>query len=97
VAAYARAIENKDVALFRSLKPNLSAAEEQRLQQGFRSVTSQRVRISPVSVTVQDREASVVADRRDIIDAGGRRQTIDSRQTFRLTRANAGWVITDIR
>jgi hypothetical protein len=97
VASYARAIESKDVALFRSVKPNLSAVEEQRLQQGFRAVTSQQVDITPTSITVRDREASVVADRRDIIDAGGRRQTIDSRQTFRLARTAAGWVITDIR
>ena len=41
VAAYARAIETKDLALFRSIKPNLGADEERRIQQGFRAVTSQ--------------------------------------------------------
>ena len=97
VASYARAIESKDVALFRSVKPNLSAEEERRLQEGFRTVTSQQVRLSPTSVEIRGQEATVVAQRRDIIDAGGRRQTVESRQTFRLTRNASGWVITDIR
>jgi serine/threonine protein kinase len=97
VAAYARAIESKDVALFRTVKPNLSRAEEQRLQQGFRAVTSQQVNITPTSITVHERDASVVSERRDIIDAGGRRQTVNSRQTFLLSRTATGWVIADIR
>ena len=50
VAAYARAIESKDLALFRSIKPNLGADEERRIQQGFRAVTSQKVNITIVSI-----------------------------------------------
>jgi hypothetical protein len=38
-----------------------------------------------------------MARRRDVIDAGGRRQTLDSQQTFQLMRSPAGWVITEIR
>jgi serine/threonine protein kinase len=97
VASYGRAIESKDVALFRSLKPNLSREEERRLQEGFRAVTSQQVQLAITSVDVRGQEASVIAQRRDVIDAGGRRQTVESRQTFRLARAAGGWVITDIR
>jgi len=41
VATYQRAIENKDLALFRSVKPNLSREEERRIEEGFRAVTSQ--------------------------------------------------------
>jgi serine/threonine protein kinase len=97
VASYARAIESKDVALFRTVKPNLSGEEERRLQEGFRAVASQQVRLTPTSVDVRGQEATVIAQRRDIIDAGGRRQTVESRQTFRLARTSSGWVITDIR
>lgn len=97
VAAYARAIETKDVGLFRSVKPNLSREEEQRLQEGFRAVTSQQVQLTVVSVEIRDQEAAAVAQRRDVIDAGGRRRTVESRQTFRLARNASGWVITDIR
>jgi len=97
VASYARAIESKDVALFRSVKPNLSGEEERRLQEGFRAVASQQVRLTPTSVEVRGQDATVIAARRDIIDAGGRRQTVESRQTFRLTRTTSGWVISEIR
>ena len=83
--------------MFRSLKPNLSAEEERRLQEGFRSVVSQQVQLTVVNVEIRGQEASAVAQRRDVIDAGGRRRTVESRQTFRLARAAGGWVITDIR
>jgi len=85
------------VALFRTVKPNLSGEEERRLQEGFRAVASQQVRLTPTSVDVRGQEATVIAQRRDTIDAGGRRQTVESRQTFRLARTSSGWVITDIR
>jgi len=97
VASYARAIENKDVSLFRSVKPNLSREEERRLQEGFRAVVSQQVQITPLSIDIHDQDATVTGQRRDVIDAGGRRQTVESRQTFRLARTGAGWVITEIR
>jgi hypothetical protein len=97
VASYARAIESKDVSLFRSVKPNLSREEERRLQEGFRAVVSQQVQITPLSIDINQQDATVTAQRRDVIDAGGRRQTVESRQTFRLSRTGAGWVITDIR
>ena len=97
VAEYGRAIESKDVALFRSLKPNLSREEERRLQEGFRAVTSQRVGLTVVSLEIREQTASVVVQRRDTATAAGRQQTVESRQTFRLTRAVGGWVIEDIR
>lgn len=96
-ATYARAIETKDLNLFRSIKPNLSREEERRLEQGFRVVTSQRVSLRVVSIDRQATQATVVVERRDTIVAGGREQTAESQQTLRLSRAGGGWVITDIR
>jgi serine/threonine protein kinase len=96
-ATYARAIETKDLNLFRSIKPNLSREEEQRLEQGFRVVTSQRVNLTIVSIDRQPNQAMVVLRRRDTIVAGGREQTAESQQTLRLSRAGSGWVITEIR
>ena len=97
VATYARAIETKDLALFRSIKPNLSAEEQRRLENGFRAVSSQQVSLSIVSIDRRRDDASVVIKRRDIIDAGGRRQTVDSDQTLQLTRTAGGWVVVTIR
>ena len=97
MATYARAIETKDLALFRSIKPNLSAEEQRRLENGFRAVTSQQVSLTIVSIERHRDDASVVIKRRDTIDAGGRRQTVDSDQTLQLARTAGGWVVVTIR
>ena len=96
-STYAHAIETKDLALFRSIKPNLSRDEERRLQDGFRAVTSQRVNVSVVSIDRRGDEAVVVLKRQDTIQAGGRQRSAESQQTLRLARAASGWVIVDIR
>ena len=96
VATYARAIESKDLALFRSIKPNLGADEERRIQQGFRAVTSQKVNITITSIDRRGDTASLQLQRRDIIEAGGRRQSPESRQTMTLAKSNGSWVIVEI-
>jgi hypothetical protein len=97
VANYARAIESKDLALFRTIKPNLSREEERRLQDGFRAVTSQSVNLTIVSIDRNLDAAAVVLNRKDIVRAGGREYTTDSRQTLQLARTATGWRIVDIR
>jgi serine/threonine protein kinase len=96
VATYARAIENKDLQLFRSVKPNMSAEEQRRIEEGFRTVTSQQVNIVILSLEQHGQEASVRIRRRDTILAGGRQQTSETQQTLTLTRAASGWVIREI-
>ena len=96
VATYARAIETKDVALFRSVKPNMSPDEQRRIEEGFRAVTSQRVDVTILAIDRQGQEASVRLRRRDTIQAGGRQQTADSQQTVTLAKTGAGWVIREI-
>jgi len=96
-ASYARAIETKDIGLFRSIKPNLSREEERRLMEGFKAVTSQRVNTTILSIDRKGDEAVVVLRRRDTIQAQGREQTSESQQTLRLTRAASNWVIVEIR
>jgi hypothetical protein len=97
VSSYARAIEGKDLALFRSIKPNLSREEERRLQEGFRAVTSQRVNLTIVSLDRTGDTASVVVNRKDVVRAGGREYTTDSRQILQVARTATGWGIVDIR
>jgi hypothetical protein len=96
-ASYARAIETKDIGLFRSIKPNLSREEERRLQEGFRAVSSQRVTTTILSIDRKGDDAVVVLRRRDTIQAGGREQTVETQQTLRMARASGGWVIVEIR
>jgi ketosteroid isomerase-like protein len=97
IAAYGRAIEAKDLRLFRSIKPNLTAEEERRLEEGFRAVTSQRVSLTVISLERKGDRATALVRRRDEIVAGGRKQTTDARQAFTLTKNAAGWVISEIR
>jgi len=96
VATYARAIETKDLALFRSVKPNLGADEERRIQQGFRAVTSQKVNITILSLERRGDQASLRLRRQDLIEAGGRRQAPESQQTLTLAKTNGNWVIVEI-
>ena len=97
MANYGRAIESKDLALFRSIKPNLTAQEERRLREGFRDVTSQHVALTVLSIARKGDEASVSVRRRDTLVAAGRQQSVESHQTLRVARVNGNWVITDIR
>ena len=96
VATYVHAIETKDLGLFRSVKPNMSADEQRRVEEGFRAVTSQRVDVTIVAIEHRGQEASVRLRRHDVIQAAGRQQTADSQQTMTLTKTGAGWVIREI-
>jgi hypothetical protein len=97
IQTYGRAIESKNITLFRSIKPNLTAQEERRLQEGFRAVTTQRVSLSVISIDRKGDTATATVRRRDDIEASGRKQTTDARQVLMLSRTPAGWVIVDIR
>ena len=96
IAVYERALETKDLALFRSVKPNITADEARRIEQGFRAVASQQVTITILSLERRGTQASVRLRRRDIIDAGGRKQAADSQQTITLAKTNGRWVIVEI-
>ena len=96
IRTYERAIETKNVDLFRSVWPGLSAAEESRLRASFSQIDSQQVDIVVEDLRIDGRTATARLSRRDTIMSGGRRQTASSRQTLRLERAAAGWIITAI-
>ena len=96
IRTYERAIETKNVDLFRSVRPGLSAAEEGRLRASFSQIDSQQVDITVEELRVEGRTATVRLARRDTFMSGGRRQTNASRQTLRFEKAAAGWIITEI-
>jgi serine/threonine protein kinase len=97
VATYKTAIETKNVGLYRSVRPGLTAAEETRLRDSFREVVSQQITISIDEIRVDGRTATVRLSRQDVaITSGGRRQTQSIRQTLRLEKSATGWIITAI-
>ncbi len=97
LATYAMAVEKKDVSLFRSVRPGLSAAEEGRLRDSFKQIESQQVTLDVEDIRVEGRAATVRLSRKDSLVVGGRRQTQNSRQVLRLEKAGADWIISEFR
>ena len=91
VATYARAIETKDLALYRTVKPNLSPAEQRTIEDGFRAVTSQRV-----TITIQSIERRPPGRARSFApagrDPGVRTATNDRQPANDAAGSNAGWL-----
>jgi len=97
IDTWAQAIERKDLAAYRAVKPNLSTDEVRRIQEGFRAVSSQRVAITILGIDHQGQNMAVVrVRRRDTIIAGGRQQTADIQQTMTVARSGTGWIISEI-
>ena len=91
------AVEKKDVSLFRSVRPGLTAAEEGRLRDSFKQIESQQVTLDVEDIRVDGRAATVRLTRKDSLVIGGRRQTQNSRQVLRLEKAGADWIISEFR
>ncbi|SRR6266571_1078865 len=93
IADYAKAIENKDVDLFKAVKPNLSADEEKRARNAFASIQSHVVKITFVSIDMKENQAVVKVTRRDTING-----SIPGSfpQTFTMSKSRSGWVIDEI-
>ena len=96
IAAYEQAIEGKDIELFRSVKPNLSAAEEAQLRDSFAAVRSQQVDIEIVSMDIEGAQALIRLHRRDTIEINGSQQISQSEQSINLTKSASGWIIVEI-
>jgi hypothetical protein len=91
IAEYGRAIEEKDLGLFKRVYPGLSPEAEKRLRDAFQA-GSQTVRITIGDVQISGAQATVRVTRQDTID--GQSRTFP--QTFRLTKGPSGWIIHDI-
>ncbi len=90
---YIKAVEAKDVQMFRTVKPNLTDEEERRARAAFKSIQSQGVKMSVVSLEVKEGKATVKVARRDTINGS----IVSSfPQTFLLAKQTAGWTIEDI-
>jgi serine/threonine protein kinase len=96
IATYERAIETKNIELFRSVRPGLSAADELRLRASFNQVDSQDVTIRVTELKITGRTATARLARTDAIVTSGRRQIESSQQTLQLSKGASGWVISEI-
>ena len=93
IDSYERAIETKDLELFRTVKPNLSGDEERRLQAAFSSTGSHEVAITILSLQIEGEKAVAQLARRDTLEGS----IISSfPQTLELVWVSGGWVIEGI-
>jgi serine/threonine protein kinase len=90
---YGRAIETKDLALFRSVKPGMSGDEEKGLREFFKSSGAYKVGLTIEAVKVDGGQATVLVSRTDT--AGGKAMK-GYRQSFRLGQRGGGWFIQSI-
>ena len=91
--AYVRAVEAKDMQMFRAVKPNLTDEEEKRARMAFKSIQSQVVKMSVLALEVKNGKATVKVSRRDTINGS----IVSSfPQTFQLAKETGGWTIQDI-
>ena len=95
VQTYKRAIETKDIALFRSVWPNLSRAAETTITNSFRSIDSQQIELRIDNLRIDGRTASAQIVRRDTLITSGRRQVQNITQTLRFQKTDAGWFISE--
>jgi len=89
---YAKAIQAKDIAMFRAVKPNLSADEEKRLRAIFKLYKSYKVNITISSIHVEGAEAKVRLSRQDTIDG----TTFPMTQLLTMAKGPEGWTIREI-
>jgi len=93
VANLARAIEEKDMALYKRLRPDLTGDEERRLADAFRNVASQEVDYRIDDLSINGDAATVRVTRSGRVSG----QNVPSvRQVLRLARRGGGWVIAEI-
>ena len=93
VARLKEAIEQKDLSLYKRLRPGLKPDEERRLRDAFQNVTSQQVDFSVDSISVDGDKATLKVTRSGRVSG----QAVPSvRQVLKLTRTENGWVITEI-
>jgi serine/threonine protein kinase len=95
IRVYEQAIEAKDIALYRSVRTNLTRAAETVLMNSFRQIESQEIDIKIESLRIDGRTASARLVRRDTLVTGGRRDVRNSTQTMRFEKTDAGWLIAE--
>jgi serine/threonine-protein kinase len=92
IADYQRAIETRDLDLFRSVKPNLSGQEERTLRATFAQVRSHEIELTIGPIRVDGRQARVQLTRNDTIDG----KAFTFQQTLVLAKDGATWTIREI-
>jgi hypothetical protein len=93
ISDYERAIESKDLGLYRRVWPTLSAAQEKSLKSAFDATQQQDVRITLGAVDVKGEKATVRLSRNDVING---KPVAQIKQTVNLVKQGDVWTIRSI-
>ena len=95
IRTFEQAIETQDIALYRSVRPNLTKAEETVLMNSFRKIDTQEIELRVENLRIEGRTASARIVRRDTLITSGRRKVQNSTQTLRFEKTATGWIIVE--
>ena len=93
IADFAHAFETQDIALYRSVMPDLSADNERKLKESFKDVRYDRVAIDVEKIEVSGDEATAIVLRQDTINGRPQQQR---RRVYRLARSGSSWRIVSM-
>jgi hypothetical protein len=93
IADFGRAFESQDIALYRSVMPDLTADNEKKLRESFKNVRYDRVAIEVESVEVSGEEATARVTRQDTINGRVQEQR---KLVYRLARSGSSWRIVSM-
>ena len=95
---YVRAVETKDIALLRQVRPGLTDDEINRTRASNEIKRSQKVDLKVDEITINGDEAQALGRREDVIILrDGQRLRQDLKFTYTLKRGPRGWVIQEAR
>ena len=93
VADFERALNTKDIALYKSLRPGLSADEERRVRESFKIKVQVALSVVGVEVDPSGGRATVHVTRQDTVDG----KPMPSRQrAFQLVQRDGTWTIQSL-
>jgi serine/threonine protein kinase len=93
IADYGRALETRDLGLFKSVMPGLSREKERQVRESFRDVRSLRVSLAVQAVEVSGGRARARVSRLDVLEGKGMKP-IDA--IFVLVERDGVWAIESI-
>jgi hypothetical protein len=97
IAAYAQALQNRNLARVRELYPTMPASTEQKLRQALPGMDDLQVRLSVGQVEFVDAGAMAQVTGSWTYRERGKQETLPADNRYRLERRGSGWVITEIR
>jgi len=97
IAAYAQALQNRNLARVRELYPTMPESAEQKLRQALPGMDDLQVHLSVGQVDFVDAGAVAQVTGSWTYRERGKRETLPADNGYRLERRGTGWVITEIR